>query len=49
MRKIYVIMCLEEIVSDTCYSNEIDAMREVKLANANFGGDFWYKELMVSH
>lgn len=48
MRKVYVIMCLGEIVSNTCYENEIDAIREVRMANAEFGGDFWYKEFIVS-
>lgn len=42
------MMCLGELAHDKYYINESDAIKEVELANANFGGDFWHKELELS-
>lgn len=48
MESVYVVMCLGELASDKYYTNEKDAIEEVELANINFGGDFWHKELELS-
>lgn len=46
MEKVYVFMCLNDIVSDTFCTDENEIKRLVEEANEEHGGDFWYKELV---
>lgn len=47
--KIYVLMCLEELVGDNYYMNEEEAEKELYRAlEATGSGDFWIKELKIA-
>lgn len=46
--KIYVLMCLNDIVSDTCYTSKEKVEKLVNEANRETGSrDFWYEELIL--
>lgn len=43
--KIYLFMCLNEVVDDVYYTDEEIVKDLVEQANKINGGDFWYKEM----
>lgn len=43
--KIYLFMCLNDVIGETYYTDEDEVKRLVEEANINFGGDFGYMTL----
>lgn len=43
--KIYLLMCLNDVIGDTYYTDEEEIKRLVEEGNAKMGGDVWYKTL----
>ncbi len=44
--KVYLFMCLDNIIGDKYYTNEEDVKKLVEKANADCEcGDFWYQSL----
>lgn len=44
--KIYLLMCLNDVIGDNYYTDESEVKKLVDEANAYVGGgDFWYKSL----
>ena len=47
--KIYLFMCLNDVIGDTYYTDKEEVEKLVKMTNAEYGKncrDFWYKELI---
>jgi hypothetical protein len=43
--KIYLFMCLNDVIGDRYYTNEDEVKKLVEEANEKHGGDFWCKTL----
>ena len=43
--KIYLFMCLNDVLGDTYFTDEEQVKKLVDEANEEYGGDFWYKTL----
>lgn len=46
--KIYLLMCLNDVIGDVYYT-DIEVVKSlVEKANDLAGGDFWYKEMTLA-
>lgn len=43
--KIYLFMCLNDVLGETYYTDEEQVKKLVDEANEEYGGDFWYMTL----
>lgn len=43
--KIFLFMCLNDVIGNEYYTDEEEVARQVEAANELVGGDFWYMTL----